>query len=93
MQNIEQSIKFDKFLHARGKIFAILSQEEVKREEEAFYVAKAVEITAEEKANPTKLKAKLYTEVADPIFFKSQRGEATKKEWEDVVAQIRTFTE
>ena len=31
-----------------------------------------------------------YVEEADPIFFLSQRGEATMQEWQDKVAEIKT---
>ena len=30
-----------------------------------------------------------YTQEADPLFFKYQRGEATEQEWLDKVAEIR----
>ena len=30
-----------------------------------------------------------YQEEADPLFFKSQRGEATKQEWLDKIKEIR----
>lgn len=30
----------------------------------------------------------LYTTTADPLFFKSQRGEATQQEWLDAIAAI-----
>lgn len=31
-----------------------------------------------------------YIAEADPLFFKAQRGEATKQEWLDKVAEIKT---
>jgi hypothetical protein len=34
------------------------------------------------------LRAKDYASESDPIFFKSQRGEATQQEWLDKVAEI-----
>jgi hypothetical protein len=34
-------------------------------------------------------RAAAYTSEADPLFFKSQRGEATEAEWLDKVAEIR----
>lgn len=34
-------------------------------------------------------RAKTYREEADPLFFKSQRGEAEISEWQDKVAEIR----
>jgi hypothetical protein len=30
-----------------------------------------------------------YVAEADPLFFKAQRGEATIKEWEDKIAEIK----
>lgn len=30
-----------------------------------------------------------YTQQADPLFFKWQRGEATEQEWLDAVAAVR----
>jgi hypothetical protein len=35
-------------------------------------------------------RAAAYTAEADPLFFKSQRGEATIEEWEAKVSEIRT---
>lgn len=32
---------------------------------------------------------KAYAEEADPLFFKWQRGEKTKEEWENKVAEIK----
>ena len=34
-------------------------------------------------------RASAYTAEADPLFFKSQRGEATTAEWEAKVAEIK----
>ena len=31
-----------------------------------------------------------YIAEADPLFFKTQRGEATVQEWQDKVAEIKT---
>ena len=53
------------------------------------------------KVDPTKLAAKkaaeaeanrkaAYISEADPLFFKSQRGEATLQEWQDKIAEIKT---
>lgn len=35
-------------------------------------------------------RAKAYAAVADPLFFKWQRGEVDKQEWLDAIADIRT---
>ena len=35
------------------------------------------------------LRASAYSDEADPLFFKSQRGEATTAEWEAKVAEIK----
>lgn len=35
-------------------------------------------------------RAAAYTAEADPLFFKSQRGEGTIEEWEAKVSEIRT---
>ena len=35
-------------------------------------------------------RAAAYTSEADPLFFKYQRGEVTKEEWEAKVEEIRT---
>jgi hypothetical protein len=43
------------------------------------------EITAKAK----ELRASAYREEADPLFFKSQRGEATHQEWLDKVNEIK----
>lgn len=32
----------------------------------------------------------LYSTVSDPVFFKTQRGEATEQEWLDAIAAIDT---
>lgn len=31
-----------------------------------------------------------YAAESDPVFFKSQRGEATQQEWLDKIAEIKT---
>jgi len=36
-------------------------------------------------------RASAYTAEADPLFFKSQRGEATIEEWQAKVAEIRSL--
>jgi hypothetical protein len=52
------------------------------------------------KVDPTKLAEKkaaeaeanrkaAYIAEADPLFFKSQRGEATLQEWQDKIAEIK----
>ena len=35
-------------------------------------------------------RAEAYSQEADPLFFKYQRGEVTKEEWEAKVEEIRT---
>jgi hypothetical protein len=52
----------------------------------------AAVIVAEEQALAAaqRNRASSYTAEADPLFFKSQRGEATIEEWEAKVEEIRT---
>ena len=52
----------------------------------------AAVIVAEEQALAAaqRNRATAYTAEADPLFFKSQRGEATIEEWEAKVEEIRT---
>lgn len=35
------------------------------------------------------MRAQAYRDESDPLFFKSQRGEATNQEWLDKVAEIK----
>lgn len=37
----------------------------------------------------SELRKKAYTEEADPIFFQYQRGEATKEDWLNKIAEIK----
>lgn len=48
-------------------------------------------ITVKEEAYKTALRKRsnAYTTESDPLFFKYQRGEATKEEWEAKIAEIR----
>ena len=52
------------------------------------------EIASLEAEQPRKIaqanRASAYTAEADPLFFKSQRGEATIEEWQAKVAEIRS---
>lgn len=41
-------------------------------------------------ASQKEKRSKAYSEEADPLFFKAQRGEATTAEWEAKVAEIKT---
>ena len=52
----------------------------------------AAVIVAEEQALAAaqRNRATAYTSEADPLFFKSQRGEGTIEEWEAKVSEIRT---
>lgn len=36
------------------------------------------------------MRAQAYRDESDPLFFKSQRGEATRQEWIDKVTEIKT---
>ena len=45
----------------------------------------AEKLAAEAKAN----RRAAYTTEADPLFFKSQRGEATQQEWLNKIAEIK----
>lgn len=53
----------------------------------------APEVVAQRQANKTAQtdtqRANAYRTESDPIFFKSQRGEATQQEWLDKVAEIK----
>jgi hypothetical protein len=48
-----------------------------------------VEIEAQ-RMSAQQSRAAAYTAEADPLFFKSQRGEGTIEEWEAKVSEIRT---
>jgi len=52
----------------------------------------AAVIVAQEQAlaSAQRNRASAYTAEADPLFFKSQRGEATIEEWQAKVAEIRS---
>lgn len=54
----------------------------------------APEVVAQRQANKTARtdaqRAEAYRTESDPIFFKSQRGEATQQEWLDKVAEIKS---
>lgn len=95
MKTIEGHKKFNKIHKSGTKIYAIIEQstKQLEDSEDIIYVAKAVEITAQEVSNPTLLKAKLYQEVADPLFFKSERGEVTKEEWLHSIESIKKLVE
>jgi hypothetical protein len=45
---------------------------------------------ADQLASLKQQRAYAYTQEADPLFFKAQRGEATMTEWEAKVEEIRT---
>ena len=47
------------------------------------------EIHAQELAAAQAQRHAAYTEEADPLFFKYQRGEATEQEWLDKIEEIR----
>lgn len=52
------------------------------------------ELAARQPSTPTQQeqeinRAAAYVEEADPLFFKSQRGEATTEEWTSKVAEIK----
>lgn len=47
------------------------------------------ERSVQEKKAKDRIKREAYQAEADPLFFKWQRGEATKKEWLDKVAEIK----
>jgi hypothetical protein len=53
----------------------------------------ATETARLEAAEPLRIarqsRASAYTTEADPLFFKYQRGEATKEEWEAKIEEIR----
>jgi len=39
--------------------------------------------------SPADVRKRLYAEIADPLFFKFQRGEATKYEWLQMIKKIK----
>ena len=47
------------------------------------------EILAAERAAAESNRQAAYTQEADPLFFKYQRGEATEQEWLDKIEEIR----
>lgn len=51
--------------------------------------ANAVTAAAERLALTQAMRAEAYRTESDPLFFKSQRGEATQQEWLDKVAEIK----
>jgi hypothetical protein len=53
------------------------------------YDRSAVEAEAQ-RMEAQQSRAAAYTAEADPLFFKSQRGEGTIEEWEAKVSEIRT---
>ena len=55
-------------------------------------VATAAIVVAQEQALAAaqRNRATAYTNEADPLFFKAQRGEATIEEWQAKVAEIRS---
>ena len=58
--------------------------------DQALINAAAIEVAAEQiRAETERNRAAAYVAEADPLFFKSQRGEATTAEWEAKVAEIK----
>lgn len=62
--------------------FVKLSESEV----DAFHKKNAPSLTDEQKKS---LKRFAYEQESDPLFFKYQRGEATKAEWEAKILEIQ----
>ena len=40
--------------------------------------------------SPSEVRRLLFTMLADPLYFKAQRGEATEQEWLDMIAEIKS---
>lgn len=69
-------------------IQAALSADEIAQAQEQ--AQEVAQVEAQWKAdNATQLRRAAYTAESDPLFFKSQRGEATVQEWQDKVAEIK----
>lgn len=57
--------------------------------EESAYQAQAAAEAAAKAVAVQAQRQQAYTNESDPIFFKSQRGEATQQEWLDKIAEIK----
>ena len=68
-----------------GQVFIIAVEDKTQEEIAAEAAAAIASTNAQNKA----ARAAAYTLEADPLFFKSQRGEATNQEWLDKVAEIK----
>ena len=64
-----------------GGVVSTVPDDYVTPEQQAF-------LTAQFNAQQKKNRFAAYTIESDPIFFKSQRGEATKQEWLDAVDAV-----
>jgi hypothetical protein len=71
---------------ADGPVPFTAEEEAARDAEEAAWTAGAKDRHNEE---AQRQRAAAYATEADPMFFKSQRGEATVQQWQDKVAEIK----
>jgi len=71
---------------ADGPVPFTAEEEAARDAEEAAFAAGAKDRHNEE---AQRQRAATYAAEADPLFFKSQRGEATAQQWQDKVAEIK----
>jgi len=91
MKKIESHREFGKIHKSRNKIYAVIDTEIRNEADIKLHIASVVEITKEEESNKTLLKQKLYSTIADPLYFKAQRGEASEEDWLSAVEKIKSF--
>jgi hypothetical protein len=84
-----QSLRPDAEFVLRGDVLEWLDKNQTKPTPEEI----AIEASRLEAEEPKKIaqqqRATAYQQEADPLFFKYQRGEATKEEWEAKIEEIR----
>lgn len=71
---------------ANGPVPFTAEEEAARDAEEAAFAAGAKD---RHNASMQSARADAYAAEADPLFFKSQRGEATAQQWQDKVAEIK----
>jgi hypothetical protein len=84
-----QSLRPNAEFVLRGNVLEWLDQNQTKPTQEEI----AAEASRLEAAEPLCIaqqsRAAAYQQEADPLFFKYQRGEVTKEEWESKIEEIR----
>lgn len=68
-----------------AQVFLVAIEDKTQEE----IAAEAAALIASTNAQAKAARAALYVAEADPLFFKSQRGEATNQEWLDKIAEIK----